>query len=98
VIERIVAPLGLRVDATSPWVDARDFREALGCRPAFLGPFFGARPRTGRRALRLGADRIFPALDFEDSGPISSFDAAAPLQRLSEAIPERPKVANPRSI
>ena len=23
VIERIVAPLGLRVDATSPWVDAR---------------------------------------------------------------------------
>jgi len=23
VIERIVAPLGLRVDATLPWVDAR---------------------------------------------------------------------------
>jgi pilus assembly protein CpaF len=23
VIERIVAPLGLRVDSTSPWVDAR---------------------------------------------------------------------------
>jgi pilus assembly protein CpaF len=23
MIERIVAPLGLRVDATSPWVDAR---------------------------------------------------------------------------
>jgi hypothetical protein len=37
VIERIVAPLGLRVDATSPWVDAR-LPEALGCRPDLLAP------------------------------------------------------------
>jgi len=38
VIERIVAPLGLRVDSTSPWV-TRDFRTALGCRPDFFAPF-----------------------------------------------------------
>ena len=30
VIERIVAPLGLRVDESSPWVDAH-FRMARGC-------------------------------------------------------------------
>jgi Flp pilus assembly CpaF family ATPase len=30
LIERIVAPLGLRVDATSPWVDA-DCRTVRGC-------------------------------------------------------------------
>jgi Flp pilus assembly CpaF family ATPase len=30
MIERIVAPLDLRVDATSPWVD--------GCRPTFFAP------------------------------------------------------------
>jgi hypothetical protein len=33
VIERIVAPLGLPVDATSPWW-TRDFRTAIECRPA----------------------------------------------------------------
>jgi Flp pilus assembly CpaF family ATPase len=36
VIERIVAPLGLRVDATSPWVDAR--LPDRGCRPNPLAP------------------------------------------------------------
>jgi pilus assembly protein CpaF len=34
VIECIVAPLGLRVDATSLWVDAR-LPDGLGCRPTF---------------------------------------------------------------
>jgi hypothetical protein len=34
VIERIVAPLGLRIDESSPWVDAR-LRTAVGCRPDF---------------------------------------------------------------
>jgi hypothetical protein len=42
VIERIVAPLGIRVSATSPWVDAR-LPDALGCRPDFLDPFLGCR-------------------------------------------------------
>jgi hypothetical protein len=39
----------------------------------------------------------FPAPDFEDSGHLV-LDAAAPLERLPEAIPERPQVGNPRSI
>jgi Flp pilus assembly CpaF family ATPase len=47
VIERIVAPLGLRVDATSPWV-AR-LPDARGCRPDFLAPLF---ERTGYSRTR----------------------------------------------
>jgi pilus assembly protein CpaF len=35
VIERIVAPLGLRVDATSPWVDAR-LPDGSGVQTRFL--------------------------------------------------------------
>jgi pilus assembly protein CpaF len=34
VIERIVAPLGHRIDESSPWLDAR-LRTAVGCRPDF---------------------------------------------------------------
>jgi pilus assembly protein CpaF len=35
LIERIVGPLGLWVDSSSPWVDAR-LPEGSGCRPKFL--------------------------------------------------------------
>ena len=56
VIERIVAPLGLRVDATSPWVDAR-LLDGSRVQTRFLGTLFGPRP-TCRRALPPGADRI----------------------------------------
>jgi pilus assembly protein CpaF len=51
VIERIVAPLGLRVDESSPWVDAR-LSDGSRVQTRF-GTLFGARPRTGRRAPRL---------------------------------------------
>jgi hypothetical protein len=40
----------------------------------------------------------FLSAGFEDSGANLVLDAAAPLQRLPEAIPERPQVAKPRSI
>jgi hypothetical protein len=39
VIERIVAPLGLRVDESSPWVDAR-LSDGSRCTPNFLAPDF----------------------------------------------------------
>ena len=39
VIERIVAPLGLRVDATSPWVDAR-LPDGSRVQTRFLGTLF----------------------------------------------------------
>jgi Flp pilus assembly CpaF family ATPase len=43
VIERIVAPLGLRVDESSPYADAR-LPDGIGCRPKFLeSPFCAAR-------------------------------------------------------
>jgi hypothetical protein len=58
VIGRIVAPLGLRVDATSPWVDAR-LPGGSRCRPDFLEPLFrdypihpdGGLTRPGTRGL-----------------------------------------------
>jgi Flp pilus assembly CpaF family ATPase len=40
VIERIVAPLGRRVDGSLPWVDARLVGTAAGFRPTFLTPLF----------------------------------------------------------
>jgi len=45
VIERIVAPLGLRVDATSPWVDAR-LPDGSRCRPEFITPLYCTVNRT----------------------------------------------------
>jgi hypothetical protein len=51
VIERIVAPLGLRVDAASPgW--RRDCQMAAGCRPDFLATHLPMRTpvAAGRRA------------------------------------------------
>ena len=39
VIERFVAPLGLRVDATSPWVDAR-FSDGSRVQTKFLCALF----------------------------------------------------------
>lgn len=52
VIERIVAPLGLRVDATSPWVDA-------------TSPWVDARLPNGSRVqrdLHAGATTCTPAV------------------------------------
>ena len=70
VIERIVAPLGLRVDATSPWVE-RDFRMARGCRPDHLatllplpGPHRASSHRTGRAFAYM--------TEVVDNGPTSS--------------------------
>ena len=51
VIERIVAPLGLRVDESSPWVDA-DCRTVFGCTPTFLAPFSRRSGRAWTRAER----------------------------------------------
>jgi Flp pilus assembly CpaF family ATPase len=46
VIERIVAPLGLRVGATSPWVDAR-LPDGSRVQTRFLSALFvGESPRT----------------------------------------------------
>ncbi len=55
VIERIVAPLGLRVDESSPWVE-RDCRRAVGCRPTSLA---GARQgiTPARRPRSSSGDR-----------------------------------------
>jgi hypothetical protein len=64
----------------------------------FLGtPFPVARARTGRRALRLGADRISQRRISRTPANLV-LDAAAPLERLPEAIHGRPQVANPRAI
>ncbi len=49
VIERIVAPLGLRVDATSPWVDAR-LPDGSRVQTNFLSAPFSAGPRSASRA------------------------------------------------
>ena len=97
VIERIVAPLGLRVDATVPWVDAR-LPDGSRVQTRFLGTLVGPRASylPPSSAARCRSD--FPASDFEDSRADLVLDAAAPLERLPEAIPERPQVANPRSI
>jgi hypothetical protein len=67
VIERIVAPLGLRVDATSPWVDAR-LLDGSRVQTRFLGTLFGPRASylPPSSAARCRSD--FPAPDFEDSG------------------------------
>jgi hypothetical protein len=56
VIERIVAPLGLRVDATSPWVDARlpdgsRVQTRFPCAPFRPGP---PTPGSGRGASGQG--------------------------------------------
>jgi pilus assembly protein CpaF len=52
VIERIVVPLGLRVDATSPWVDAR-LPDGSRVQTRFLcNPF-----TTLKRGLHLSAFR-----------------------------------------
>jgi Flp pilus assembly CpaF family ATPase len=59
VIERIVAPLGLRVDATSPWVD-RDFRTARGCRPDFVEPLSRVLPGSPCRRPH-APPRLLPA-------------------------------------
>jgi hypothetical protein len=40
----------------------------------------------------------FPSAGFRGLRANLVLDAAAPLERLPEAIPERPQVANPRSI
>ena len=42
MIERIVPSLGLRVDGSSPWVDARK-PAAAGCRPNLCEPLSGRR-------------------------------------------------------
>ena len=55
VIERIVAPLGLRVDATSTLGGRAIFRTALGVQTRFLDALFEvAGPRSERRLHRAG--------------------------------------------
>jgi hypothetical protein len=43
VIERIVAPLGLRGARSSPWVDAR-LLEDRACKPDLFAPYFWMPP------------------------------------------------------
>jgi Flp pilus assembly CpaF family ATPase len=54
VIERIVAPLGLRVDATSPWVDAR-VPDGSRVQTRFLSVPF--RPTRAGSLLKIDAQR-----------------------------------------
>ena len=79
VIDRIVAPLGLRVDATSPWVDARlpdgsrvqtDFLAPLSYDPANCAPT----PRTRYRCQRSGTP-------FSSCSPASSNVSPEPATR-----------------
>jgi Flp pilus assembly CpaF family ATPase len=55
MIERIVAPLGLRVDATSPWVDAR-LPDGSRVQTNFLGTYF----RQAAGAFALDSPRRYP--------------------------------------
>jgi hypothetical protein len=97
VIERIVAPLGLRVDATSPWVDAR-FPDGSRVQTRILRAPFSALGLVLAAEL-CGLVQIgFPCAGFRGIRADLVLDTAAPLERLPEAIPERLQVANPRSI
>jgi hypothetical protein len=48
VMDRIVAPLGLRVDESSPWVDAR-LSDGSRVQTRFLCAPFSSGPMTGPR-------------------------------------------------
>jgi hypothetical protein len=98
VIERIVAALGLRVDARSPWVDAR-LPDGSRVQTRFLGTLFsGLGPLVLVAELCRQVQIGFPGAGFRGLQANLVLDAAAPLERLPEAIPERLQVANPRSI
>jgi Flp pilus assembly CpaF family ATPase len=56
VIERIVAPLGLRVDATSPWVDAR-LPDGWRVQTNFLNTDFRLPARVDQMRCQLGGIR-----------------------------------------
>ena len=53
VIERIVAPLGLRVDESSPYADAR-LPDGIGCTPAY-------RPASSVRTRRSACEGSKPS-------------------------------------
>jgi hypothetical protein len=90
VIESIVGPWVFRsTQRHRAWT--RDFRTALRCRPDFLEPFFGARPGTGRRALRPWCRLDFLAPDFEDSGPISPLMRLLPWNDFGKPFPNVPR-------
>jgi pilus assembly protein CpaF len=83
LIERVVSPLGLRVDVTSPWVDAR---LANGSRfHAVLPPIALGGPIV---TIRKFADALWTFDDLIERGAVSDEDAV----RLADAVRSRENI------
>ena len=85
MIERIVAPLGLRVDATSPWVDGGRLRQV----PARLPD--GSRVQT--RFLFFQYWKCLLAGDLLQN-PVEAPSVRDPLQLVLTAVLERKTAAS----
>jgi hypothetical protein len=92
VIERIVAPLGLRVDATSPWVDAR-LPDGSRVQTRFLGTPFRCVVLTAEpcRLVQIG----FPGAGFRRLRSDLVLMRLLPAEAIPGAAPERPSGRRP---